>query len=121
MRRILTATLLGAVAGLLCAAGYGMGKLTAIMFIWILLNRMLIGFTIGISRLRLHWAWHGLLLGAVVGSLFSYHVGMAHGRAVPVIQVSVASLVFGLLIEFFTTVLFKQPRPEPAKAAAAAR
>ncbi len=119
MKRILTATLLGVVAGLLCAAGYGMGKLTAIMFIWILLNRMLIGFTIGISSLRLHWALHGLLLGAVVGSLFSYHIAMAYGRAMPVIQVSVASLVFGLLIELFTTVVFKQPRPDAAKVAAA--
>ncbi len=122
MKRIATATVLGVVAGLICVtAGRSMGvKVTAGGIVWVLLNRTLMGFTIGISRLKLHWALHGLLIGAVVGSLFSYYAAMARPVVTIIIGVSVASIVYGFLIELFTTVVFRQPRPELEKAAAAA-
>ncbi len=122
MKRIMIATVLGLAAGLLCVgAGRTMGvTVTATGFVWVLLNRTLLGFTIGISRLRLHWALHGVLMGAVVGSLFSYYAAMARHLTTVVIAVWLASLVFGFLIELFTTVVFKQARPEPEKAVAAA-
>ncbi len=93
---------------------------TASGFTWVLLNRTLMGFTIGVSRLRLHWAWHGLLMGAITGSLFSYYTAYTGRPVTVVLAVSVASLVYGLLIELFTTVVFKQPVPVPEKATAAA-
>ena len=112
MKRIAIATIFGVVAGLLCAlGGWSLGvKITTVSFIWILLNRTVMGFAIGVSALRLHWALHGPLMGLVVGSLFSYYGFMSGAGATTVVGTLVASLVFGLMIEFFTTVVFKQPR-----------
>jgi len=113
MKRVAIATALGVVAGVICV---GLGVLrfgfevTAVGFGWVLLNRTLIGFVIGISALRLHWALHGSLIGLLVGSLFSYYIGMIGGNAVPAIAALVMSLLFGLAIEFFTSIVFKQPQ-----------
>ncbi len=122
MKRIATATMLGAVAGLLCVAiGLSIGvKFTVLLFVWVVLNRTLIGFTIGISRLRLHWAVNGLLLGAVVGLLFSYSGFLFGSKTSVVVAAWILSWVYGFLIELFTTVVFKQPLAEAEKAAVGA-
>jgi hypothetical protein len=123
MKRIVIATAFGLVAGLLCAAGgLSMGvKITALSFIWILLNRMLLGFVIGISTLRLHWALHGALLAVIVGSLFSYNAIMSGAGGVLALATFAGSIVFGVMIEFFTTVVFKQPAWSPETQTRAAR
>jgi len=112
MKRILIATSLGVVAGALCATGAFYGqilKFTPVALAWILLNRALMGFAIGASGLRLHWAWNGIVLGLVVGSVFSYYLLMTVGfGALPLINFFVNG-IFGLMIELFTTVIFKQP------------
>jgi hypothetical protein len=74
MKRIVFATALGVVAGLVCVSvGALLGlKITPIFVGWALLNRTLLGFVIGISMLRLQWALHGILMGALAGSLFAY-------------------------------------------------
>jgi hypothetical protein len=112
MKRIVIATFFGLVAGCLCAAGafYGnLFKITAVVLVWTLLNRALMGFVIGISALKLRWGWNGSLLGIAVGSVFSFYLFMTLGPGpLPVINFFVNSL-FGLMIEFFTTVVFKQP------------
>ncbi len=125
MKRILITTALGLVAGVICMLG-GMSigiAMTPVTVGWILLNRMVLGFLIGISGLRMHWAWHGLLIGLVVGSLFSYSAFRAGGTAVLVSGTLFAGAVFGVAIEFLTTVVFKQPRliaGEAARSKAAA-
>ena len=121
MKRITIATLFGVVAGALCATisfGSGILAFTAINLIWILLNRALMGFVIGISGLRLHWAWHGILMGVVVGSIFSYFLYM-HGMQMAV-YTPIGNAIFGLMIEFFTTVVFRAPAPGSARAMARA-
>ena len=112
MKRIVIATICGVVAGLVCVSiGAIAGvKITPAGFGWAVLNRTLLGFVIGISALRLHWAWHGVLMGAVVGSLFAYSLWLLGGPAWLVPAVLAGSMVFGLGIEFFTTVVFKQPQ-----------
>ncbi|HET7751916.1 MAG TPA: hypothetical protein VFK81_21155 [Terriglobales bacterium] len=112
MKRIAIATICGVVAGLVCVSiGAIAGvKITPAGFGWAVLNRTLLGFVIGISALRLHWAWHGVLMGAVVGSLFAYSLWLLGGPAWLVPAVLTGSMVFGLGIEFFTTVVFKQPQ-----------
>ena len=121
MKRITIATLFGVVAGALCATisfRAGILAFTAINLIWILLNRTLMGFVIGISGLRLHWAWHGILMGVVVGSIFSWFLYM-HGVSMAPYS-SIGNAIFGLMIEFFTTVVFRAPAPGSARAMARA-
>ena len=119
MKRIAVAVFFGLIAGAMCASGAFMaGILTfsAINLLWVLLNRSVMGFAIGISGLKLHWAWNGIVVGLAVGSIFSYSLFMNVGlSALPVVNFFVNGL-FGLMIEFFTTKVFKQPSPAAARA-----
>ena len=57
--RILAAISMGVVMGLVCASVASAGHLltlTTVTLVWILLNRTIMGFVIGISGLKLHWA-----------------------------------------------------------------
>lgn len=112
MNRIVIAVVFGLVAGALCATGAFYGhllKYSVEMLIFILLNRAVMGFAIGVSALKLHWAWNGVVMGIAVGSIFSYFLFLTNGPGLlPVVNFFVNGL-FGLMIEFFTTVVFKQP------------
>ena len=114
MKRIVVAIFFGLVAGAMCASGAFMaGILTfsAVNLLWVLLNRAVMGFAIGNSGLKLHWAWNGIVMGLVSGSIFSYFLFMNMGMGlIPPVNFLVNGL-FGLMIEFFTTVVFKQPAP----------
>jgi hypothetical protein len=120
MKRMIVAIFFGLVAGAICATGSFMaGILTfsAVNLIWVLLNRAVMGFVIGASGLKLHWAWNGVVMGLAVGSIFSYSLFMNMGPSLlPVVNFFVNGL-FGLMIEFFTTKVFKQPVPAAARAA----
>jgi hypothetical protein len=111
MKRIAIALLLGVAAGLICASGAFYGhllKFSTVTLLWVLLNRAVMGFAIGISGLKVHWAWNGAIIGLVVGSIFSYFLFLNMGSIlVPVVNFFVNAL-FGLVIEFFTTKVFKQ-------------
>jgi hypothetical protein len=112
MKRIIIAVLFGLLAGVLCAtAGIqgGFLKFTAVNVVWVLLNRAVMGFAIGTSGLKLHWAWNGIVMGLVVGSIFSYSLFMNMGLGtLPLVNLLIGNPIFGLMIEFFTTVVFKQ-------------
>ena len=113
MKRIMIATLFGLVAGVLCATmsfSGGLMKFTAVNLAWILLNRAVMGFAIGTSVLKLRWVWNGIVMGLVVGSTFSYFLFMNGGLGtLPLVNLLIGNPIFGLMIEFFTTVVFKQP------------
>jgi hypothetical protein len=112
MKRIAIATLFGLVAGAICSTLLfytGMMKFTVVVLAWVLLNRAVMGFAIGTSGLKLHWAWNGIVMGMAVGSIFSFFLFMSLGVVMlPLVNFFVNGL-FGLAIEFFTTVVFKQP------------
>jgi hypothetical protein len=120
MKRIVVAIFFGLVAGALCASGAFMAGLltfSLVNLIWVLLNRAVMGFAIGISGLKLHWAWNGIVVGLAVGSIFSYFLFMHLGPGpLPLVNLFVNGL-FGLMIEFFTTKVFKQPSLAVALAA----
>jgi hypothetical protein len=112
MKRIMIATLFGLLAGGVCASAAFSGgflKFTAVNLVWILLNRAVMGFAIGVSGLKLRWAWNGIIMGVVVGSIFSYFLFMNLGPVMLPPVNALANGLFGLMIEFFTTVVFKQP------------
>jgi hypothetical protein len=126
MKRLAISTFMGLVAGGICGTllfSFHIVRFTAVALIWVLLNRAVMGFAIGVSRLPLHWAWNGIVMGMVVGSIFSYFLFMTLGAgSLPAVNFFVNGL-FGLLIEFFTSVVFKQPAfpaVAPARRAAAA-
>jgi hypothetical protein len=119
VKRIAIATLFGLVAGAICSTvmfSGGILKLTAVSLVWILLNRAVMGFVIGTSGLKLHWVWNGIVMGLVVGSIFSWFLLMTLGVGTLPLVSPVGNAVFGLMIEFFTTVVFKQPAPARARA-----
>lgn len=112
-KRIVIATICGLIAGLFCIAGgmiiFGM-TFPPLGIVYVLSSRMLIGFVIGISSLRLPWVYHGLLIGFMVGLPFPIYdliIGMG-----PVIASAAftMSLVFGVAIECVTTIVFKAER-----------
>ena len=111
MKRIAIATLFGVGAGVICGTllfTFGIMKFSVVTLVFVLLNRAVMGFAIGISRLTVHWAWNGIAVGLVVGSIFSYFLFMSLGAgALPVINFLVNGL-FGSIVEFFTTVVCKQ-------------
>ena len=112
MKRIAIATLFGLAAGAICATAIfstGILKYTAVSLMWVLLNRAVMGFAIGASGLKLHWAWNGIVMGLVVGSIFSYFLFMNLGVGTLPLVNPIGNAIFGLMIEFFTTVVFKQP------------
>lgn len=119
-KRILIATLVGMALGVPCAYGVislNILQFTTINVVWVLLNRGVMGFVIGASGLRLHWAWNGILLGLLVGSVFSYSLFMIVGLQVLPVGNAIVNGLFGLIIEFFTTVVFKQRASAPIPAA----
>jgi len=113
MKRIMIATLFGLVAGVLCATAtfsFGILEFTKVNLVWVLLNRAVMGFAIGTSGLKLRWAWNGIVMGLVVGSIFSYFLFMNFGLGMLArVNLLIGNPIFGLMIEFFTTVVFKQP------------
>jgi hypothetical protein len=113
MKRIAIAIVFGLVAGGLCATAAfygGILEFTVANLLWVLLNRAVMGFAIGASGLSLRWPWNGIIVGWVVGSIFSYSLYMNAPGILPLVNAVVNGL-FGLMIEFFTTVVFKAPAP----------
>lgn len=109
-KRILVASLCGFIAGIIC---YSLGVILLpiehdlLIFVWIVVNRTLLGFVIGISVLRVHWALNGLIVGLAVGLVLPINAFMI-GKELPlIISVYVMSIIYGILIEFFTSGVFK--------------
>ncbi len=112
-KRVVIATVMGAVCGGICLGfASSHGKLPWDLSLSIFTGRMLIGFVIGISAMRLNWALHGLLLGALV-SLPSAISSMMGAPALPwspgqmFFMSWVMGILYGFLIELVTSVVFK--------------
>jgi len=106
-KRILIATVLGLIFGcvswVICKFGMGHTQPVSIDLVIILFNGLL-GFTIGISSLRWHWALHGLILGGTFGVVLGF---VAVGTGSQFIWPLIFGFVYGFLIELIITVAFK--------------
>ncbi len=113
-KRVIIATLLGVVCGILCYVGgrYILevpGNYTLLHFINVMINRTLIGFVIGISALNMKWHTHGIIIGSIAGLPFLLHEWLIGMGPMILIAICFASGLFGIMIEFFTSRIFKLP------------
>ena len=112
-KRILVALVFGFISGLICyVGGLFLGPAltyNAVQIINVFVNRMLIGFVIGISDLKMRWYLHGIVIGTIIGLPFLLHDMIMGIDIMILIGVVVISAIFGLMIEFFTTKVFNAP------------
>jgi len=105
MKRISLSIIAGIVCAIICAVGrYDMIPSITLsdLIVSSFGNRILMGFVIGISRLKMNYLLHGALIGLLV--TLSYSIGMIFENDVTgFIMYTAAGIVFGLSIETFVT------------------
>ena len=114
-KRLIVATSMGVVCGFICLglASSSPGELPTPVAYQIIAERTLIGVAIGISCLTLgHWAIHGLVLGALFSVPLACSGLMApdspeFSKSAMFVMTVVLGMLYGLLIELVTSVLFK--------------
>ena len=112
-KRVLVATLCGLLFGFVCM-GFASSNpessetLTLTIKLNIVLSRTLMGFMIGISALKLNWWLHGIVLGFIASIPMAVTVW---GRFDIMIGTVVMGMIYGLLTELITSVLFKAKSP----------
>jgi hypothetical protein len=111
-KRISVCLIGGVIAGLICLTlGFLGGSLTGFSsyaVAGLFLNRVVLGFTIGISRLKVHYLLHGVLIGGLVSLISS--LSFLDNAPANFIAFTMAGMTFGLLIELLATKAFKAPR-----------
>lgn len=113
-KRLLISSIFGLVFGFICLAfASSHGSLPLPLALSIVFSRMLIGVAIGISRFYIkHWAIHGLVMGFLFSlpSGFGAMSGAESNGFTPLmmfISTVAMGIIYGFLIEFITSVLFK--------------
>lgn len=116
-KRVLIATICGVVFGFVClgmaSSGNDSEAMTVGVKINILLSRVLLGFTIGISALRLKWWLHGLVIGFIASLPMAVAIWGSPSSTPEMSPTTIAiytvimGLIYGMLTELITTVLFK--------------
>jgi hypothetical protein len=114
-KRLVVATLLGVVFGFVCfgMASSGPNEISQILAINIILGRTLIGFGIGISRFPFkHWSLHGIIMGLIFSLPAGFGAMLApenpdFNHSMMFVATVVMGMVYGFLIELFTTLVFK--------------
>ena len=108
-KRLLICTVGGIVAGIICSAGGLLsGNIAEFSFFAIagaFVNRVMLGFFIGISRLKINYLLHGILLGFLVSFINS--VSFLENNLTGFLFFTTAGIIYGLLIELFATKVFK--------------
>jgi hypothetical protein len=114
-KRCIAATVMGFATGFICfaLASSSPGVLPSAVAYQIILSRALAGFTIGISNFKMgHWSIHGAVIGAVFSLPLAFSGLMApdnpeFDKSTMFIMTVALGLIYGILIEFVTSVLFK--------------
>ncbi len=108
-KRLLICTTGGLVAGIICLiGGFLSGNIAELNFFAIagtFFNRIMLGFIIGISSLRINYLIHGMLIGFLVSLINS--ISFLENSTMGFLFFTVAGIIYGLLIELFATKIFK--------------
>jgi hypothetical protein len=105
-KRVLITTILGILVGLVCwYSGTYVGiQFTNEMILGTILDRMLIGFVIGISGWQINYLLHGALIGAIVSWPASIYGGAYGFNALMWFGIA-----YGIIIELIATKLLNAP------------
>lgn len=79
-------------------------------------HRLILGFVISISALRMNWAMHGVIQGVVIGSVFCLYEAIYGYPMWIVWALILVNAIYGLLIEYLTSKVFKAPAFNPVAA-----
>lgn len=111
-KRMTIATIMGAVCGVVCwqlAASGSPEPMSWYMAFSIFLSRALLGFGIGISSWKMTWWLHGIVMG-IIFSLPGGFAAMYSSFNIFIATVAMG-VIYGIVIEFVTTKLFKAKQP----------
>lgn len=109
--KILVATILGFIAGLVCyyLARSG-GEPIAPAMVWsIILGRTLIGFTIGVSSWKINYLIHGILIGLIVSLPMALAGGAIKGSFV-FWGSFIMGGIYGFFIALITNLIVKEKK-----------
>jgi len=110
-KRVFIATLFGLVFGFVCRGLAASGEAPIVWFLSlsIIISRTLMGFVIGISVLKMKWWLHGIIIGALFSLPMAFNTLFTPESAVYIFLATIImGIIYGFLIELFTTVVFKQ-------------
>ena len=106
-KRVFIATICGLVFGIICMLFASSDpEVTTAVKVNIILSRTLLGFTIGISALRMAWWLHGIVIGIIASIPMGVAVFYDKGLTLAISTV-VMGIIYGFLTELITTKLFK--------------
>jgi hypothetical protein len=107
--RLLICIIGGFIAGIICSiGGHLSGNIPEFSFLPIastFFNRLMLGFIIGISRLKTNYLVHGMLIGFLVSLISS--ISFLEDGITGFLFFTIAGIIYGLLIELFATKVFK--------------
>ncbi len=111
--KILLATILGFIAGLVCWRIASSGGPMPGSMVWsIILSRTLIGFVIGISAWRINYLAHGILIGLII-SLPMAFAGASMKGAKIFWGTLVLGIIYGFLIALITNLVVREKKEVP--------
>jgi hypothetical protein len=107
-KRLIICTAGGIIAGILCSAGGLLSGNIAEFSLFAIagpfFNRIMLGFIIGISNLRINYLLHGVILGFLVSLINS--ISFLESGMKGFIFFTGAGMIYGLLIELFASKVF---------------
>jgi hypothetical protein len=108
-KRLLICITGGIIAGIICSVGGHLsGNISEFSFFpeaGTFFNRLMLGFFIGISRLKINYLMHGMLIGFLVSLTSS--IPFLEDGITGFMFFTAAGIIYGLLIEFFATKVLK--------------
>jgi hypothetical protein len=113
--KILVATILGFIAGLVCwRLASSSGPMPASMVWSIILSRTLIGFVIGISAWKINYLAHGILIGLIISIPMAFASSSVPEKGTMIFWGTlILGAVYGFFIALITNLIVKEKKETP--------